>query len=121
MDPIYVFILTVVGGCLWLLIRLRNDKSVERQEEVTVAENLSAPGKKTRGHLADLLPLAPPVVLSEDTGEPDTSVPLDNILVSWEYPLIPFRKHGPWIPPGETMTVTVRTNCAGDVIRIFAD
>ena len=120
MDSTFLFVLAVLAGCVWLLVQVRKDKSVERQEEVTIAQNLSEPRRKPKAYLADLLPLSPPVVLSEDAGEPDPSVPLENILVSREYPLIPFRKHGPWVPPGETITVTVRTNSDGEPTTIFA-
>jgi hypothetical protein len=99
MDPAFVFALITIGACVWGILLVRSDRSVEREEEVTIVQNLSSPRNKARPSLAYLLPLSPPVVLAEDTGKPDPSIPLENILVSQEYPLIPFRKHGPWIPP----------------------
>lgn len=117
MDLTYVLLATIIGGCAWTLMRLRADRSVEREEEVTIVENLSERAKEGRSFLSYFDPNSMPIVLPETDG---LSAPTDNILVSCEYPLIPFHVRGPWIPPGTTVTVMVRTNSAGDVISIFA-
>lgn len=118
MDLSVIFVLGVLLGCFRILLWLRNDRAVEREEEVEVVKNLSEPGRKRIASLSHFFFHAPPVVLCEETDEIDPSAPIDNILISREYPLIPFRKFGSWIPPGETLTVTVRTNSKGEVIDI---
>jgi hypothetical protein len=118
MDLSLIFVLGVLFFCVWGLLWVRNDRSVEREEEVEIVQNLSEPRRKQHASLSHFFFHAPPIVLCEDTDEIDPSAPVDNILISREYPLIPFRRFGSWVSPGTTMTVTVRTNSKGDVISI---